>query len=179
MTEDWDLYRRLFAKSGDSASFEEIYTRERALFGMFSAGVSCIESTIYALAALLSHPSVLNFRFNEEDQRKCNPRKLVERLEKFERAKDLRSALATYGTSGEWKMWIDLRNRMNHRSNIPRIIRANVGTPEPTQQVIGFGATTSTPRIEQNVAYFDKLRDGLASNLKALLALGGKVANEP
>ncbi len=74
--EDMNKYIDSWKVHGANVSFEEMYLRERALFGMFTAGVSCIESTCYALNALASHPKLLGLPFGEREQRKCNPMEL-------------------------------------------------------------------------------------------------------
>ena len=39
-SEDWLTYKNSVAKLGDGAGHDELFRRERALFGMFSTGVS-------------------------------------------------------------------------------------------------------------------------------------------
>ncbi len=53
--EEMTYYLQSWQNYGGGALHEELYQRERALFGTFSAGVSSIESTCYAIHALASN----------------------------------------------------------------------------------------------------------------------------
>src|SRR3989440_87280 len=57
-SEDWE-YHKASTANISNPTHEELFRRERALFGMFTSGVSALESAIYAIAALMSHPAVL------------------------------------------------------------------------------------------------------------------------
>src|SRR6478735_3764138 len=103
--EDMTKYIDSWKLHGANVSFEEIYLRDRALFGMFTAGVSCIESTCYALNALASHPTLLGLPFGQQEQRNCSPKQLKERLSKHAKAQALVSALEVLTSSNEWKWW--------------------------------------------------------------------------
>jgi hypothetical protein len=175
-SEDWIAYKKSFDTHGDSGGFEEIYFRERVLFGMFSAGISCIESTTYALAALASHPNVLSLSFGDTEQRTCSPRKLVKWLAPYTDANLLADVLNKLLLSGEWSLWVELRNRMTHRSNLPRIINASVGAPPPVSKPLNFAPTSSTPRVEAEISEFDGLHTWLAKSLRDLLIEGRQLA---
>jgi hypothetical protein len=56
--EDMSTYIESWKRCGSHVSFEEIYLREKALFGMFTAGVSCIETACYAL---YDWPAIQNY----------------------------------------------------------------------------------------------------------------------
>jgi len=157
---------------GANVSFEEIYLRERALFGMFTAGVSCIESTCYALNALASHPKLLGLPFGEPEQRRCNPTRLKETLSKYPQAQALVATLKVLTSSTEWALWVDLRNRMTHRSNLPRIINAAVGATPPPEKALYFAATSSTPAFEADLSHLEVMFAWLASSLRSLLEDG-------
>ena len=62
--EDWQAYQNWFAVSEAQPSHEANFRWERALFGLFTSGVSCIEAMTYSLAALASHPSILSLPFD-------------------------------------------------------------------------------------------------------------------
>jgi hypothetical protein len=178
-SEDWLAYKKSLATFGDSASHNELFQRERALFGMFSAGVSCIESTTYSLAALASHPDVLSLPFGPVEQRACSPRNLADWLAPHAAASQLVGVLTSLVTSREWLQWVALRNRMTHRSNLPRIIVASVGAPPPPTKPLNFAPTSSTPRVEAETSDFDSLHNWLAKVLSDLLRQGRQLADGP
>src|SRR5450631_2580725 len=154
-SENWKAYKDSSDRFGDQADHEELFQRECALFGMFSAGVSCIESATYALAALSSHPAVLALPFGVKEQRGCNPRVLSLWLMDRSKAQALVDTLSKLLSSTEWSLWLDLRNRMSHRSNLPRIAIGSMGAPPPATKPFNFAATSSTPRVEADIADFD------------------------
>ncbi|WP_213361321.1 hypothetical protein [Brachymonas denitrificans] len=170
--EEWENYKRSWNELGVAVPHEGIYVREKALFNMFSAGVSCMDSTAYALAALASHPSVLALPFGAKEQRACSLNRLNDWLAQKAPATGLAAALRTICTSDEWKLWGDLRNRMSHRSNLPRIINASVGAPLPPAMALHFAATSSTPPVEGELPLFDALHTWLAKALQTLLLEG-------
>lgn len=177
--EDMHKYIDSWKVHGANVSFEEMYLRERALFGMFTAGVSCIESTCYALNALASHPTLLGLPFGEREQRSCNPTRLKESLSKHAEAQALVSTLDVLTSSTEWDLWVDLRNRMTHRSNLPRIVHGAVGAEPPPAKALHFAATLSTPAFEADVSHLEALFDWLASSLRNLLVEGLAFASRP
>ena len=174
-SEDWDTYRRSWNERGALVSHEGIYEREKALFGMFSASVSCMDSTAYAIAALTSHPSVLGLPFGPKEQRACNLGRLNEWLVQIAPTTGLSSVLHSACISDEWRLWVDLRNRMSHRSNLPRIITASLGAPSPPAKALHFAATSSTPLVEGELSFFDALHTWLAETLKLILIEGARV----
>lgn len=140
---------------GTNISFEELYSRERNMFGMFVSGASCVESLTYAVGALASHPRVLSLPFGEREQRTCTPKALRDRLKNDHRAAAMVEALDELLNSQGWKLWMQLRNRMTHRSNLPRRHYASTG-PEPVlrDNPQHFAATASTPDIPGDTAWF-------------------------
>lgn len=170
--EDMCSYIESWEKFGSNVSFEEMYLRERSLFGMFTAGVSCIESTCYALHALGSHPKLLALVFGEREKRRCNPARLIACLATHPEARSLTSALDVLTKSNEWLLWVDLRNRMTHRSNLPRIIQASMGAELPPARALHFAATSSTPAFEADVAHLEALFTWLSRSLRSLLVEG-------
>lgn len=178
--EDWHFYRASLEARRNAQSHEEKYQRERALFGMFTAGVSCIETAVYSVAALASHPRVLAMPFGEQRKYKCSPSRLLDWLRPFERAGQLRATLQALVDAQEWKTWVDLRNRMSHRSNLPDIIKVWIGSPEPEDvKPISFAATSSTLAIDADISEFDHLHHWLTSTLATLLAAGVTLGKAP
>ena len=177
--EDMNRYVESWRKVGQNVSSEEMYSRERALFGMFTAGVSCIESTCYALHALASHPKLLGLPFGEREQRNCNPTRLKECLAKYPNAQALAAALNLLTSSTEWDLWVDLRNRMTHRSNLPRIIPGAIGFEPPPAKALHFAATSSTPGFEADVSHLERMFAWLSQSLRGLLLEGQAFACLP
>ncbi len=176
-SEHWIAYKDSATRLGDGAGHEELYRRELDLFGMFSSGVSCIESTAYALAAMASHPKLLGLTFGIDEQRACCPRKLLKWVTPHPEAEALAGTLTNLLSSKEWPLWVDLRNRMTHRSNLPRRLFGSVGGPPPFTKPLNFAATSSTPQVEAEFADFDRLHKWLAITLGSLLSSGHKLAN--
>jgi hypothetical protein len=172
-------YLDSWKKQGENVSFEEMYLRERALFGMFTSGVSCIESTCYALYALASHPESLDLPFGELEQRRCNPSRLKQALSTHPPAQSLVATLNALTSSTEWALWVDLRNRMTHRSNLPRIIIAAVGAAPPPSKALSFAATSSTPAFEADLSHLEDMFAWLTSSLRSLLVEGLALASGP
>ena len=169
-------YMRYYVDSwqekGPNISFEEIYMRDRAFFGMFTSGVSCIDSTSYALLALASHPSIIDLAYGDKERRGCNPKSLQNKLESHPSARPLTDTLTELNNSDEWRLWVDLRNRLTHRSNLPRIIQGAMGAPPPSAKGLHFAATSSTPHIETDEGHLISLFTWLSNALKGLLKGG-------
>jgi hypothetical protein len=71
--------------------------------------------------------------------------------------------------STEWKLWVKLRNRMSHRSNLPRSGYGAVGDEPPPAKALHFAATSSTPAFEADVSNLEGMFAWLASSLRKLL----------
>jgi hypothetical protein len=175
-SEDWLTLKNSHIRYGESAGHEELYVRERALFGMFASGVSSMESATYAIAAFASHPNVLGLAFGPGRQRNCNLKNLTAWLTPHTKAKSVVDVLTRICNSVEWTTWIDLRNRMTHRGNLPRIIVGAVGAPAPKTKPLYFDATSSTQAIESDIADFERLKEWLAASLKDLLSAAKQIA---
>lgn len=134
----WKEHRESVQTHGSGRNHEDVYLQERSLFTMFSAGVSCIESTTYALAAAASDPTVCGFPFTPKEQRACSPNRLLAWLMPYVKAADLVAALQQVLATPEWTLWVDLRNRMTHRSNLPRRLFASVGAPPPQVKPLNY-----------------------------------------
>jgi len=170
--EDWRFYKAALHECRNARTHEEKYQRERALFGMFTAGVSCIETAVYSLAALASHPSLLGIPFGSSQQRSCSPKNFLAWIGPFEQAASLKTTLRELVDAPEWETWLKLRHRMTHRSNLPEIIKAWIG-PEPDDiKPISFAATSSTPAIDGSIDDFEYLHHWLTRRLASLLTAG-------
>jgi len=174
-SEEWHYYKHSWQTHGEAVDHEGLYRRERALFGMFTAGVACIESTAYSLAALSAHPRIGPISFGAAEQRACSPKKLLNLLSPLPKAAALAQALSTLCASAEWKLWVELRNRMTHRSNLPRIIFGAVGAEPLPAKALHFAATSSTPIVEGDLASFDALHAWLTRSLTELLIEGSNL----
>lgn len=168
----WHEHRESVKAYGGGRNHEDIYQQERLLFLMFSAGVSCIESTIYALAAIASDSSVCGIAFNNKEQRDCCPSRLLTWLSPHPKAANLVAALQELLAAPEWELWVDLRNRMSHRSNLPRRHFASVGAPPPQVNPLNYAPTSSTPEVDADFADWDALHLWLAQQLQKLLLSG-------
>lgn len=171
-SENWLYYKQSWQTEGAAVNHESLYRRERALFGMFSAGVSCIESAAYSLAALASHPSVLAMAFGQDQQRACSPKNLLRWINSMPKAAALSRALSELCSSAEWQLWVALRNRMSHRSNLPVIVRGAVGSEPPPAKALHFAATSSTPGVEGDLETFEALHIWLTHSLTELFVAG-------
>lgn len=148
-------YLASWREFGTNVSFEELYSRERNMFGMFVSGISCIESITYAVAALASHPQKLGLPFGDQEQRRCNPKALKQRLDSLAAAAPIVEALDRLLRSAEWNLWLSLRNRMTHRSNLPRRHYASVGSTPLPENPVHFGFTSSTPDFVGDEVWFE------------------------
>lgn len=171
-SEDLDAYRSSWDLLGGACSFEELYLRERALFGMFVSGISCIDSSCYAIYALASSPKVFTLPFGLKEQRRSSPKTLYVAIKPFAQATLMAQTLDDLIKSEDWKLWNDLRNRMTHRSNLPRIIRGAGGSLPPPAKAVQFAETSSTPAIEADVTRLDALFSWLGTSLESLLEGG-------
>lgn len=168
----WREHRASVDANGGGQSHEDVYLQERSLFLMFSAGVSCIESTTYALAAAASHPSVCGIAFTKKEQRDCSPAKLLDWLTPHPKAADLVASLKEILEAPQRHLWVDLRHRMTHRSNLPRRIFASVGAAAPRVNPLNYAPTSSTPEVDADLAEWDALHTWLARQLQKLLVSG-------
>jgi hypothetical protein len=162
-------YAESWQRYGNAGDIEELYCRDRALFSMFSSGVSCLESTSYAAYALASHPKVLNIVFDETNRRNCSLNSLRKAIADAPFASGLRSAIKEVTDAVEWSTWRDLRNRMTHRSNPPQEIVGNCGGPPPVAMPVQFAATSSTKSFVVDLNGLRELNLWLAKSLQSLL----------
>ncbi len=168
----WHEHRASIEAHGGGKNHEDVYIQERSLFLMFSSGVSCIESTSYAMAAVASDPSVCGIAFTDRERRACSPSRLIGWLAPHPKAADLVAALQQLLAAPEWNLWVDLRNRMTHRSNLPRRHFASVGAPAPQVNPLNYAPTSSTPEVDAGLTDWDALHAWLAHQLKKVLVAG-------
>lgn len=161
---------------GYDAKHEEIYQREARLFTMFTSGVSSLESTVYSLYAVASHPKVLGVAFGVDEQRHAGVKTLQSALGNAAQAQPLASGLSVILGAPEWERWVEFRNRMTHRSNLPRIIKASVGSAPPPGKTLDFAATSSTAAFSGDEHDLVSLYDWLAAKLRELVVAGTALA---
>ncbi|MGB9151448.1 MAG: hypothetical protein WCB36_14515 [Burkholderiales bacterium] len=176
--EEMELYVESWNAYGEKYNFEQMYARERALFGMLTAGVSCVESTCYALHALASHPKLLALPFDENEQRRCKPSRLKEHFLKHDKGHALANKLSLLSDSTDWALWVELRNRMTHRSNLPLITYISSSIADlPPAKALRFAATSSTPAFEADISHLENMFAWLAQSLRSLLVEGRAFAS--
>lgn len=175
-SEYWQECRDLWPCDGDKNSHEDNFNWERCLYGTFSSAVSCVESAIYCIAALFSDKSLVGFTFGPKEQRTCNPKSLANWIRATRECCNLTTAVDSVVTADEWKRLVELRNRMTHRSNLPRVQNLSVGGPRPAPKPIHFASTSSTTEIEAELEEFDKLFSWLAETIRNLLSKGQSAA---
>lgn len=174
----WLEHRLGVETHGGGRNHEDVYKQELSLFVMFSAGVACIESTVYALAAAASHPQVCGIAFELEEQRACSPKQLRNWLTQYANAAKLVVALQSLLAAPEWELWGKLRNRMTHRSNLPRRHVASVGSPSPQVKPLSYAPTSSTPEVDADLVDWDGLHRWLALTLRELLRSGTEMLGD-
>lgn len=147
---------------------ETLYHRERALFGMLCAGQSCLECTCYAISALASHPTAFGIPFGERERKNCGPSELVGRFRAISPQDHLCLVLDEIASSARWNRWRKMRNRVSHRSNMPREIYASNGADAPSPKV-WYARTSSSPRAKGDVEAIQAMFAWLAVSLHKLL----------
>jgi len=170
-------FLRSWSEFGVGASFEQQYTRERALFGMFLSGVSAIESICYACFAIGAELDGLRFPFDERSRKGVTPTGLRKHLEKARPSASLTTSLVQVLDSQEWELWNDYRNTMAHRSSVPRIIYA-IGGPGtlPPAKILEYARTWSTDALSGDENTLFMLVSWLAEAAKTLLKAGEDLA---
>lgn len=185
--EDMERWVGSLNTHGENGDFEEEYLRERALFGFFTAGLSCIESTCYALYALAYHLELLNpsdlakKQQKKQDIWRAYPSDLRDLLLEKPKTVVLKIKLKDLTDSGEYKRLNELRNRVTHRSNLPR--KQTLGVSNNAHQV--FAKTNSTKLSEEekeltiNELFLKDMLTWLAESVRALLVEGARLCEQP
>ncbi|MEE7624713.1 hypothetical protein V3O24_00950 [Methylobacter sp. Wu8] len=165
----------------DKASSEEIYLRERALFGFFTAGLSCVETTCYALYALARHLELLDPQLlaNKRDKWHSNPSEFNRLLLEQDETLALKARLQVLIASDDYKCLKDRRNRMNHRSDIPINYTLNMGAELPPTEKQDFVRTTSTEAFNLGVSELEAMFNWLATSVRDLLVEGTNLCERP
>lgn len=110
--------------------------------------------------------------FGEDEQRKCSPSQLLKWLRQNHKAAALVAVLERVTEAPEWKRYVELRNRMTHRSNLPRRSFASMGGPLPKVNPINYAPTSTTKEIDADFVAWDALHRWLADSLRELLVAG-------
>lgn len=167
--EAFERFAESWIRQGAAVGHEEIYLRECELYAMFSCGVSCLDATCYAIYALLNHPDVLGISFNDNDRDRCKPGYLLSKLQGRAEAAPIIAALTALSSSSEWRIWRTFRNRMAHRSNLPRIVYASTEDNLPPAKPVNVAATSSTDAFAADLVDVRDHLTWLASSLEGLL----------
>jgi len=165
----------------NKASLEETYLRERALFGFFTAGLSCIEATCYALYALARHLELLDPQLlaKKRDEWHSCPFDLNKILLEQPETLALKARLQVLIASDNYKRLKELRNRMNHRSDIPINYTLNMGAELPPAEKQNFARTTSTEAFNLGVSELESMFNWLAISVRDLLVEGTNLCERP
>jgi hypothetical protein len=159
--------RGRYTTTSGPVDHEDLYQRECALFTLFTAGVSCIEASVYGIAAQTS--TAVGFPFGVKEQRACSPTRLRDWLKPHSAASALATVIQELANSSEWSLWIEVRNRLSHRGNLPGIICAAIGGPLPATNPIVFAETTSTAAIDMGVSELNAHFDWITATLAKLM----------
>ncbi len=170
-----NAYLQSWAEHGESCGFEEIYSRDHYLFTTTTASCSCIESTCYAIYALCSHPKTLSVPFGRTQQRLSSPSTLRTAVASHPQAALLSGALDSLIASSDWSVWTSLRNRLVHRSNLPRIIRA--GAAPAAAKEFEYAPTSTTPRMTGTGVDLTAMFDSITEAVRELLIGAKQIAD--
>jgi hypothetical protein len=154
-------------------SHEALYRRDRALFHALVDGLSCIESTCYAIHALASHEKVLGLPFGPEEQFRSTPKSLRGVIASRRSDAAIVATLDRLTTSNEWKEWTKLRNRAAHRAALPRVIYGSIGGSPPPAKILAIAETSSSTAVSGDVADLEARFDWLSSTVRDLV-IGGR-----
>lgn len=169
--EYWDELKTFVTHTKNGGSHEEQYETDKQMFGLLTAVVSCIESTIYSIAAVASLPSVAGIPFDLKAQKSgSDPTWLAQKLATNPKATQLCIELTKLAAAPEWQFFMTFRNRVSHRSNLSRVGYAtSAGNALPPPDDFRFSATTNTPDTTKTIADFDADLAWLAVTIKALM----------
>jgi hypothetical protein len=165
-----------WSRVGVRANFEEQYERERALFGMFSCGVAALEAVCYASHAVSSVITPPDLDFDERARRRSNPQWLRDQLIQRLPGHALTETLSVRLGAQEWKLWLDLRNTMTHRANIPRTIFASMGSAPPPARLLEFPERWSHAALTGDETEFRRLTKWLAEAMSDVMTAATRLA---
>jgi hypothetical protein len=179
--EDMERWVGSLNTHGENGDFEEEYLRDRALFGFFTAGLSCIESTCYALLALVNHLTLLNLPPQKMDKWRLYPQDVEKYLLERPETGALKTKLKELTVSDEYERLKQVRDRVTHRSNLPR--NQTLGISNNAHQV--FAKTISTKlygeetELTINELFLKDMLAWLAESVRALLVEGARLCEQP
>lgn len=126
-TEYQSEFETLFGAPGGAAPpLKDYYRQERALFGFFVSGFSCIESFAFALHAIGAY--YMPNTFSIEDQRKVAPSIVAETLKKCWPSALVTMIMNKLVQDEIFKTWKNIRNVLSHRAIPPRDITISFGS---------------------------------------------------
>lgn len=155
-----DNYKSQYEKISD---IENIYLTDKFLFGLFINAVSTVECLSYSVWSLLSAPMVLSVSFTSREKRGCNPASLCKLLQTIEGAGSLHAAVEELDQSTTWQLCTSLRNRMTHRSKMPRITSIGLGPPSTS-----LAETTSTEQVKVDADFVNQLIAWLSDTIATM-----------
>jgi hypothetical protein len=169
--EKWESLKNFAVRTPNGGNHEDQYVTDDRMFGMLTAIVSCIESTTYSISAVASLSSVVGFSFatKAEQRNGSDPERLAKLIATSPKASALNAELTALANAAEWKLFVDLRNRVSHRSNLSRPGFAAVGAPLPPPIQFHFSATTSSPEIAMTLADFEAKLNWFTTTLRRML----------
>ena len=172
-----DSYMTSWNRIGPRVDFDDHYTRERDIFGMFSCGVAALEATCYACHALASVVPP-NLPFDERARRASSAARLLRLLEREMPNAVLATVLSRRLESATWNIWVSYRNTMTHRANIPAIIYGvGDGGQLPPALPLDFPERWSHPALRGDEADLDKLIAWLADAMRDIMDAGTALAS--
>ena len=111
-----------YAPGGVAPPSDDYYRQERALFGFFVSGLSCIESFAFALHAIGSFYRPSTFRLTEESLRKVSPNTVAKALEDSYPCALVTIVINRLVEDATFQTWKEIRNVLSHRAVPPRDI---------------------------------------------------------
>lgn len=149
------------------ATHEDVFRQEQMLFLAACSAASCVEATSFATHALASDTRVLGVPFGPPEQRRSNPTTVRDMLTENAASGAVTQPWVELNDASEWKLLRDLRVRMFHRSNLPRIVTGTVGGSPPPVGPTRFASTSSTPAL--TIDELPALEPWLAASISSLL----------
>src|SRR5262249_2222910 len=126
----------------------------------------------YAIYAFASHTSVLGLPFGPRERFSANLTGLRSAVAAVDSTHHIVPTLDTILADPNWRIWTQLRNRMTHRGNLPRVIRGSTGGSAPPGFAMEFAATSSSDAVRVDELGFDALMAWLPAKLELLLQAG-------
>jgi hypothetical protein len=169
--ENWDWLKAFAEHTPDGGNHEDHCVTDDRMFSMLTAISSCIESTVYSISALASLPSIVGFPFATQSVQRngSSPTWLLDKIAQHPKAGLLSHELTALVASPQWLFFMDLRNRVSHRSNLSKPGFATMGGTLPAPIDFHYSATTSTPEVALTIAQFEGDLAWLAGTLQRIL----------